>query len=146
MGDDLESFVGTVTVRSASSGDVVKTLQSPNHIASKCRVCPQGRLCSVLACRAIVVWESDGSSEPVARVTNGNRKSFTDLAFHPSGRYLAATSNDTTVKLYDTESWQVAKTFTWNVGRLRSIAFSPDGTLAAVGSDSGKIVVWDVDL
>lgn len=68
------------------------------------------------------------------------------LAFHPSGRYLAATSNDATVKLYDTSNWQVARTFTWDIGRMRSVAFSPDGTLAAAGSDSGKIVVWDVDV
>lgn len=77
---------------------------------------------------------------------NDNRKHFTAIAFHPSGRYLAATSNDATVKLYDTDTWQLAKTFEWNVGRLRSVAFSPDGALAAVGSDTGKIVVWDVDL
>jgi WD40 repeat protein len=30
--------------------------------------------------------------------------------------------------------------------RLRSVAFSPDGVLAAAGSDTGKVVVWDVDL
>lgn len=71
---------------------------------------------------------------------------FTGMAFHPSGRYLAATSNDATVKLYDTASWQLATSFTWDVGRLRSVAFSPDGTLAAVGSDTGRVVVWDVDL
>ena len=36
-----------------------------------------------------------------------------------------------------------------SVGRARidELAFAPDGmTLAAVGSDIGKIVVWDVDL
>jgi WD40 repeat protein len=40
----------------------------------------------------------------------------------------------------------VAHTYTWNIGRMRSIAFSPDGTLAAAGSDTGKIIVWDVDV
>jgi WD40 repeat protein len=73
-------------------------------------------------------------------------KHFTNLAFHPSGRYLAAASNDTTVTLYETETWKVAKTFAWDVGRLRSVAFSPDGCRAAAGSDKGRVVVWDVDL
>ena len=77
---------------------------------------------------------------------NDGRQWYTAIAFHPSGRFLAATSNDATVKLYDTDTWQVAKTFTWNIGRLRSVAFSPDGSLAAVGGDSGQIVVWDMDL
>ena len=76
----------------------------------------------------------------------GGKLHFTGIAFHPSGQYLAATSNDTTVKFYDTNTWQLARTFTWNIGRLRSIAFSPDGMLAAVGSDTGRILVWDVDL
>lgn len=77
---------------------------------------------------------------------NSDAKHFTGVAFHPSGRYLAATSNDATVKLYDTATWTVAHTYTWNIGRMRSVAFSPDGTLAAAGSDTGKIVVWDVDV
>lgn len=92
----------------------------------------------------IVQWAADPDRSVVR--TNDNTHQFTGLAVNPSNRYLAATSNDTTVKLYDTDTWQVAKTFTWNVGRLRSVAFSPDGALAAVGSDSGKIVVWDVDV
>jgi hypothetical protein len=40
----------------------------------------------------------------------------------------------------------VAPAFDWDMGRLRSVAFSPDGMLAAAGNDKGKIVVWDVDL
>ena len=68
------------------------------------------------------------------------------MAFHPSGRFLATTSNDATVKLYDTSTWRVAQAFDWGVGRLRSIAFSPDGMLAAAGGYKGRIVVWDVDL
>jgi WD40 repeat protein len=59
---------------------------------------------------------------------------------------LAATSNDATVKLYDAATWKMVRAFDWDVGRLRSIAFSPDGMLPAAGGDKGKIVVWDVDL
>jgi WD40 repeat protein len=94
----------------------------------------------------VAVWHVDNLSHPLTKIVNTNRQHFTGIAFHPSGRYLAATSNDATVKLYDTTTWEVAHTFTWDIGRMRSIAFSPDGTLAAAGSDKGKVVVWDVDL
>jgi hypothetical protein len=40
----------------------------------------------------------------------------------------------------------VEREIAWDIGRLRSVAFSPDGMLAAGAGDKGKIVVWDVDL
>jgi WD40 repeat protein len=99
--------------------------------------------------RQISAWKIDVANDwqqPFFSTKNDQKRNVTDVAFHPSGRYLAATSNDATVKLYDTTTWEVARTFTWDIGRMRSIAFSPDGTLAAAGSDKGKVVVWDVDL
>jgi|SRR5579883_331205 len=83
---------------------------------------------------------------PAGDIKNDSRKHFTDAAFHPSGKYLAVTSNDTTVKLYDTTTWGVARTFLWKIKKLCSVAFSSDGTLAAAGNDQGKVIVWDVDL
>lgn len=82
----------------------------------------------------------------VQRIKNTDGRHFTSLAFHPFGRCLAATSNDATVKLYDTSNWSLARTYTWDIGRMRSVAFSPDGLLAAAGSDTGRVVVWDVDV
>jgi WD40 repeat protein len=88
----------------------------------------------------------DPAVELVTTLRKDNRKDYTGVAFHPSGKYLAATSNDETVRLYDTTTWEVARTFTWAIGRMRSVCFSPDGTLAAAGSEKGQVVVWDVDL
>lgn len=79
-------------------------------------------------------------------VINDNTHQYTGVAFHPSGQFLAATNNDSTVKLFDTTTWKLARTFEWDIGKMRSVCFSPDGTLAAAGSDKGKVVVWDVDL
>jgi WD40 repeat protein len=85
-------------------------------------------------------------STPPAQLTTGSQKGFTCLAFHPTGQYLAATSTDGTVKLFETETWALARTYEWGVGKVQSLALSRDGLLAAAGGEAGKIVVWDVDL
>ena len=101
--------------------------------------------CLLLRSRnAFFVWDAKDLSLEPKRIASGRRE-LTCIAFHPSGRFLAATSNDETVKIFETNTWKLTKTYAWNIGRLRSIAFSPDGALAAAGSDTGKIVVWDVD-
>lgn len=93
----------------------------------------------------IVTWAGD-DGEHVFPWKNSTARQFTDIAFHPAAAVVAATNLDPTVRLYDATTGRVVRTYDWQVGKLRCVAFSPDGQLAAAGSDSGKIVVWDVDL
>ena len=53
-------------------------------------------------------------------------------------------SNDETVRLWGTRTWQELSSLAWGIGKLKCVAFSPDGTRAACGSHNGTIVVWDV--
>ena len=132
----------------SATGDHRQTLPHPCRYDSVAQLacCPTGEWLAAVSEVSLSVWSVHDLSQPPNVIRNEGRKHFTGIAFHPSGRYLAATSNDATVKLYDTATWEVARTFAWDIGRMRSIAFSPDGTLAAAGSDSGKVVVWDVDV
>jgi WD40 repeat protein len=82
----------------------------------------------------------------VCRIERDSERHFTAVAIHPSGRFLAIAGNDGTVRLYDTTTWRVAQAFEWDIGKPRCVAFSRDGTLGAVGSDKGYVVIWDVDL
>jgi WD40 repeat protein len=101
-----------------------------------------------VTCRTNILslWQTGDLKARPRAVRSTSRQHFTGLAFHPSGRYLAATCNDATVKIYDTTTWDEVRAFTWEIGRMRSVCFSPDGALAAAGSDKGQVVVWDVDL
>ena len=142
---DIESGVA---VRSAADGSVTRSADAvwTNYTASVVRVGPAGRPVVGFGGVHLFAMRTPPDEPEVRWIRNDTRKHFTGLAFHPSGRYLLATSNDETVKVYDCDSWQVAKALTWHVGRLRSVAVSPDGLLVAVGSDTGKIVVFDFDL
>jgi hypothetical protein len=138
-------WVRQLVFRDPANWAVQCQLPLPGRVLEQLTVSPDGSWLVVRSGASLLIWDVNHlDSEP--RKVRGGKQHFTSVAFHPSGRYLAATSNDTTVRLYDTTSWQIAKTFAWEVGRLRSVTFAPDGLLAAVGSDSGKIVVWDFEL
>jgi WD40 repeat protein len=136
-----------LVVRDALTGEALDEMtRSLPSFGSTTVTSADGRLIAWRGEAQIVLVRSDNLREQPLVLRNDNPKGFTDLAFHPSGRYLAATSNDRTVKLYDTTSGAIVTAFNWEIGRLRSITFSADGTLAAAGAVNGHIVLWDVDL
>jgi WD40 repeat protein len=104
---------------------------------------PGGRVAGVRT-NQLVVWSSADGEAPLTW-KDGTRRQFTDVAFHPSGAVLASANLDPTVRLHDPATGAVVRTYDWQVGKLRCVAFSPDGLLAAAGSESGRVVVWDVD-
>lgn len=109
---------------------------------------PESRDRSLFAARfgnRIRVYRTDDPRAPVHTITNDSRKAFTGAAFHPDGRILAVTSNDHTVKFFDIRSGAFAGAFDWGLGQLRSVAFNADGTLGAAGTDTGRVVIWDVE-
>jgi WD40 repeat protein len=144
--NDFNPDGAALVKRSLSNGDICETAPCPYDSGGGPLLHPDGERFTVGSSKGVAVWSLRDLKKPPLLIRNDNRKHFTSSTFHPSGRWLAVSSNDGIVKLYDTATWQVVTTYNWSIGRLRSIAFSPDGTLAAVGSDSGKILVWDVDI
>jgi WD40 repeat protein len=94
---------------------------------------------------------SDTRTKPVKR-ENVSSKHFTSTAFSHDGRWLATTSNDTAATIWATSTWEILKRYEWQIGRLRTVAFSSDGLRCAAASEmtreseaEGQIVVWDLD-
>jgi WD40 repeat protein len=73
------------------------------------------------------------------------QKYVQDCAFSTDGRFLVAVSNEASVRVWDTATWKEQKEFAWGIGKLKCIAFAPDGLRAACGSESGRILIWDWD-
>jgi WD40 repeat protein len=132
-----------VCIRELPSGRVVHSLDGWQQGISHLTFSPNGKILAGTAGPRLRIWDIEQDRE--IAVHKRGTKHFQGLAFTPDGRYLATVSNDETVRIWDTHSWQEHKTFTWEIGRLLNIALDPQGCRAAAGSDKGQIILWDLD-
>lgn len=91
--------------------------------------------------------------------TGRNPEAIDSLALSPDGGLLALRVGQTTVKVFDTQTWKVKHTFDENSGgdvkerstsrfvmsvrRVLEVAFSADGDTLAGELDHGEIKLWD---
>jgi WD40 repeat protein len=130
-------------VRSLATG---KTLATHTNLPVKHvspNVSADGSIWAAITSRSILVYSVDNFAEPLTMIPSAPKTPFTSVAFHPSGRYLLTSSVDQSVKVYDTATWELLRTYDWGQGKLCSVVVSPDGTLVAAGGDKGQIVLWD---
>jgi WD40 repeat protein len=138
-----------VEVRDAATAAVRVTAEFPSLNPAQLLFSPDARQLVGFKDMTLMAWavpEDLGSLGPPQILRNDSRKHFTAMAYHPGGRRLYATSNDATVHIFDTATWERTERFKWQLGSLKAVAVSPDGTLAAAGGNQGDVVVWDVDV
>lgn len=69
---------------------------------------------------------------------------FFNVAYSPDGKWIAATSLDGTVWLWDATTGREADIRRNPVSRVLGVAFSPDSTRYAAASEDGQVRMWDV--
>jgi len=93
---------------------------------------------------SLVCWNLAEPEAKPTRTFNPSRKHFVALAVHREGRVLTV-DNERLVRVWDVPSLQPVRTIEWDIGKLYAVAVSPDGSRAAVGSHTGRVLVWDWD-
>ncbi|KAJ7690517.1 WD40-repeat-containing domain protein [Mycena rosella] len=66
------------------------------------------------------------------------------VAFSPDGKWIVAGSDDSTVRIWDSEtSATLGQPLTGHTNRVTSVAFSPDGKWIVSGSHDSTVRIWD---
>jgi WD40 repeat protein/uncharacterized caspase-like protein len=65
------------------------------------------------------------------------------VAFSPNGRFVLSGSSDNTLKLWDSASGKLVRTFEGHQNDVTSVAFSPDGRFVLSGSADKTLKLWE---
>jgi Tol biopolymer transport system component len=144
------SDFGRVQVWNVMSGEELATFYPSDDPGWGVAFSPDGlRVVSGGNYNTVYVWNLDSGTQD--RVLTGEARVF-DLAF--SGSRLVAGSTGGTVQMWNMTTghldaaWVQGNESDWcGDGEciINSVAFSPDGSLVAGGSDDGTVWVWEVE-
>jgi WD40 repeat protein len=73
----------------------------------------------------------------------GHTASVTSIAFDPTGRLLATSSDDGTARIWDGETVRHLLTLKGHSAEVNAITFSPDGKLVLTASSDKTARIWD---
>ncbi len=135
----------TIQIRDAATGNVRTSIPSnPAEPAEQLTFTADGTKLLVRPIgRTVRVFDAT-TGQLTGELVHPGRPFVTGIAVHPNGT-LACSRNNGTVCLWDMEKRELLRSLDWKLGKLVSVAFAPDGSIGAAGTEDGQVVVWDVD-
>jgi WD40 repeat protein len=103
-----------------------------------------GSLLSVAVRNWVGVWDAKTGVERFHYARHA--RAVNAVAISPVRPVLVSGGNDELVFVIDAETGKELRRLEWKVGSIVALAFAPDGLRCAAASDTGKVVVWDVDV
>jgi len=133
-----------LTLRAADTLKPIRATPAAYRDPAQVLFSPDGSKLIVRSAASFACWRVAELDKRPRKAANPGRKHFLSMACHPDGRILTV-DNDRVVRVWDLAMMTAVRAIEWNVGKLYTVAVSPDGTRAATGSHTGKVLVWDWD-
>jgi WD40 repeat protein len=131
----------TVRLWEGATGKLAQTFREHAAAVLAVSFAPDGRtVASGGADDRVLVWEA--SSGRVQHTLTGSPENVTALAWKPgTSAFLLSNGNGSVAQVWDVRGARADANLK-GTGGLVSLAWSPDGTRAAVGQDDGDVLIW----
>jgi WD40 repeat protein/serine/threonine protein kinase len=134
---------GVVTIWDAATGARLRELRrdgTPSRYYMPA-ISPDGRLVAAIDDVGAVVDVWDTTSGALLTELRNSESRFPQIAFSPTGRWLA-TSSGNDVQVFDTGTWSHVLTIAGP--RILALSFDPNGPRLATGSATGDASIWEI--
>jgi WD40 repeat protein/tetratricopeptide (TPR) repeat protein len=157
-GSRLAGASDVVTVWNTASGREVLTLRGDSDGFSTLAYSPDGRHLAGATGGRILVWDVATARQVLtisAQTTRVRTTRVRSVCFSPDGGWLAAPSDDRTIKVWNVSGGALVCTLRGAAEEVRSVCFSPDGRVLAAASGNymrndmdrslgGEVDLWDL--
>ena len=147
----IGSMSGMIKIWDTQNRERIQTLEGHRDTVAEVSISPQlNLLASASYDNDIRIW--DLHSRECVQILTEHRSSVKSVAFSPNSLLLASGSIDHSIRLWSTRDWHCIYVLGRSVSRppnaiwralTRSLAFSHDSNVLAVGSELGDIHLWD---
>ena len=87
--------------------------------------------------------QPSSARSPILHLSNGHVFPASAIAFSSNGRFILSGSEDSSIKLWDTQSGQCIRSFNGHSDWVSSVAFSPDDQFILSGSRDNSLKLWE---
>ncbi|KAF9124453.1 hypothetical protein BGX30_000930 [Mortierella sp. GBA39] len=91
------------------------------------------------------LWEAATATLERGRKWKAHPSVITSIAFSPDDRWIASSSRDRTVKLWDSRSGLLVSSFLNHMNYVNCVRFSPNGSYIASASHDRTLRLWEVN-
>ncbi len=99
---------------------------------------------ALLAVAGLTAGRAGAQAIPFVAVYQGYSSSVNAVALSPDGRQMLSGGHDNVLRLWDTGTGLLLRTFDAQTASINAVAFSPDGRQILTAGDDNRVRLWDV--
>ncbi|QKX56119.1 uncharacterized protein TRUGW13939_03219 [Talaromyces rugulosus] len=133
----------TIRFWEALSGICSRTLQHPDSQVNRLCITPDKRYLAAAGHTNVKLYDIKSSNPNPVMNFEGHSNNITGVAFHCEGRWMVTSSEDCTVKVWDTRSGGLQRNYV-HKAPVNDVVIHPNQGELISGDRAGTVRVWDL--